>query len=140
MQDIVPFIQQHMALSVGLIVVLTLLVIVEFIRLKQSGSQLSAPKVTDMINHQGAVVVDIRSQDSFNNGHLVDAVSLPASELPNKLKKLDKHKAQPIILVCETGTESLHSATLLAKEGFNVFTMAGGIRAWRLADMPLVKG
>ena len=139
MQDITSFIQHHWILNAGLFVVLFLLIMLEFIKLKRSATRLSPTQVIQFINHQNAVIVDIRSPEIFASGHIVGALSIPFSDFENKLKKIEKLKVQPIILVCATGAESLRAATTLEKRGFNVHILNGGIRNWRAADMPLVK-
>lgn len=140
MQDFVLFMQHHSNLSMALVAVVVLLIIVEFLRLKTSSNQLSAALATQLINHQNAAVIDIRNAADFASGHLVDSVSLPFNELESKHKKLEKYKSQPLIIVCATGIESPRAAAILTQQGYNVSILAGGIRAWRTADMPLVKG
>jgi rhodanese-related sulfurtransferase len=140
MQDITLFIQQHGMLSLAFAIVLFLLMIVEFIRLKQATNHISVAQVTSLINHHNAVVVDIRNTESFAKGHIVDAISLPLQDLGDKYKKLDKFKSQPIVLVCAAGVDSARAATSLTKNGFNVLILKGGIKAWLTADMPIVKG
>lgn len=139
MQDIFLFAQHHATLSVALAIALGLLVILEFIKLKQGAQQISPALATQMINHQNALVLDIRNADAFASGHIIDAISIPFAELENKYKKLDKSKAQPILIACATGQEASRAAHLLMKNGFNIFTLAGGIRGWKEANMPLVK-
>ncbi len=140
MQDISLFIHQHSQLSLAFIVVFILLTIIEFIRAKRGTNQLSAAEATNMINRQDAVVVDVRSTESYATGHIVDAVSLPLADIATKYKKLEKSKTKPIILVCATGTDSPQASTTLSSLGFNTFILNGGIRAWRTAEMPVVKG
>ncbi len=137
MQDILSLLQHHASLSMTLTILLILLTIVEFIRSKKGAQQLSPALATQMINHQNATVLDVRKADVFSTGHIVDAVSIPLDELQNKYKKLDKSK--PIIIVCATSTESQQAVNLLAKYEFKAFILAGGIRGWKDAGMPLVK-
>ncbi len=139
MQDIFLFAQQHALLSIALIVLLLLLIIVEFIRAKQGAQRISPALATQMINHQNAVLLDVRSKENFSTGHIVDAVSIPLAELESKYRKLDKFKTRPIIIVCATGLESRQAAAVLTKNGFNIHLLAGGIRGWKEANLPLVK-
>jgi rhodanese-related sulfurtransferase len=139
MQDIFLFAQNHAMLSIALLIVLLLLAVLELIKSKRGTQQLSPAGATQLINHQDAIVLDIRNTEAFNSGHIVDAISIPFSELENKYKKLDSFKARPILIVCATGSESPRAAGLLEKEGFKVFLLAGGIRSWKETDMPLVK-
>lgn len=139
MQNLFLFAQHHATLSTALVIALVLLVILEFIKLKQGTQQLSPALATQMINHQNAIVLDIRNAEAFATGHIVGAISIPCAKLESKYKKLDKSKAQPILIVCATGQESSRAAHLLLKNGFNTFILAGGIRGWKEAGMPLVK-
>ena len=140
MQDIIPFINNHLMLVSATAFVLLLLLFMEFIKLKQSASRLTPAQAIRAINHQKAVIIDIRSPDAFSTGHITDSVSLPLPDLNNKIKKIEKFKSQPIVLVCATGVDSSKAAASLAQHGFHAHILNGGIRAWRDADMPLVKG
>lgn len=140
MQDILLFAQHHLALCAVLAAVLTVLVIIEFIKLKRGANYITPARTTQLINHHKATVVDIRSKEMFLAGHIAGAVSLPASEAASQLKKIEKLKANPVIITCGAGTESPKIADLLTQQGFDVQILSGGIRAWRDAQLPLVKG
>lgn len=139
MQDILSFIQNHWMLSIVLVIIFVLLLIIELIRNKQGARRISPQEATQLINHQDAVLVDLRSTDAFKTGHIVGAISIPFAELENKSKKLEKYKSKPIILVCATGVESARATSMLMKTGLTALILAGGIRSWRDAEMPLVK-
>jgi rhodanese-related sulfurtransferase len=140
MQDIVLFMQHHGTLTMAFAIVLLLLIIIEFIRLRRGTNQISPAELTTLINRQNAVIVDLRAPEAYTSGHIVEAVSLPSKDVDEKYKKLEKFKSNPLVLVCATGLESQKAASILIKHGFNVFILAGGIRAWQTAEMPLVKG
>lgn len=140
MQDIVLFLQTHWTLSLPLISILLVLTLLEWVRHKQGASQISPARLTQLINHDNAVIVDLRSSDLYKDGHIIGAILLPASELNQNPKKLDAYKTKPIVLVCATGLESPKIAPTLLKEGLNIHVLNGGIRAWREANMPLIKG
>ena len=141
MQDIVLFMQHHLALVAIFAIVLTLLFVVELIKFKRGASRLTPAQATQLINHSNAVVVDVRNHEAYLSGHIVNAISVPLSELNNKIKKIEKFKAQPMIVVCGTGIEAAKTANLLAQQGFlQTQVLSGGIRAWRDAELPLVKG
>jgi rhodanese-related sulfurtransferase len=139
MKELTLFLQNHQMLSIALIIILVLLFIVEWFRTKLNARRISPIETTHFINHEDAVVVDIRSTDAFNNGHIISAISLPFSDLEKQYKKLEKNIKKPIILVCATGLESPRAAQFLSKNGYNTLIQAGGIRAWKESDMPLVK-
>lgn len=140
MQDLLLFIQHHSLLSALLAVIVLFLIILEFMKLKSGTLQLTPAQVTQLINHDNAAVIDIRSQDAYKAGHIIGAISIPLQELQQNNKKIAKFKSQPIVLVCANGHESQRAATTLAQQGLQAQILAGGIRAWSSADMPLVKG
>ncbi len=109
-------------------------------KIKRGASQLSPAETVQRMNRQQTPVVDLRSDDAFASGHIVGAISIPLAELEVKLKKIEKFKSQPIILVCAAGVESQRAAALLLKKDYQPQVLAGGIRAWCEANMPLVKG
>ncbi len=140
MQDFVVFIGHHSTLVMALVLVLGLLFILEFIKLKRGANKVTPSAAVHLMNHDKAAVVDIRNREAYLAGHIVNSISLPLNELNDKIKKIEKFKLQPILLVCATGNESSRAANQLMSQGFQVQVLSGGINAWRAADMPLVKG
>ncbi len=140
MQDILLFMNHHLALVTLLAIILVMLVILEFIKIKRGAKRLTPAEVIHVINHDKGVVIDIRSSDAFATGHITGAISLPLSHLAEKIKKIEKFKLQPIVIVCATGADSPKAAVILAEQGFQAKLLNGGMRAWRDAEMPLVKG
>lgn len=140
MQEIILFINQNHMLVAAFIAVLVLLMIIELIRQKQGATRISPQMATHLINHKEAAIVDIRNTEAYLTGHIAGSISIPLAELTNKYKKLEKYKSQPVIVVCPLGIESKNAADLLKKNGFHsVSILAGGIRGWKDADMPLIK-
>ena len=93
---------------------------------------------TAMINHENAVVLDTRSMAEFKSGHIVDAINIPLNNLGKQLKTLEKHKDQPIIVCCRSGSRSAMACKTLKKAGFeNVHNLKGGIMAWENASLPV---
>lgn len=139
MKDLTLFLQTHQMLSIALIIVLILLFIVEWYRAKLNARRISPLETTQLINHEDAIIVDIRNIDAFHNGHIIGAISLPFAELEKQYKKLEKNIKKPLIIACATGLESPRAAQFLSKNGYHILILAGGIRAWKEANMPLVK-
>jgi len=141
MHDIVLFIEAHLGLSCAVIAIVIALMMIELIKAKQNAAKVSPQQAIQLMNHQNAAIIDIRNKETFVNGHILNAMSIPLTELSQQGNKLDKMKTQPIIIVCASGSESQHAAALLIKQGFNHVTiLANGIRAWRDAGLPLIKG
>lgn len=139
MQELSTFISNHLLLSVAAIAILVLLLIIEFLRAKRNTVNITPLQTTQLINHDNGVVIDVRSQDAYRKGHIIDAYSISGQELQTSTKKIEKFRARPIIIVCNMGVESQKIASLLLKNGYNAYSLAGGMRGWEEAQMPIVK-
>ena len=93
---------------------------------------------TDLINHQDAVVLDVRSMAEFNDGHILNAVNIPLNGIKGQLTQLEKHKARPIVACCRSGSRSGMAVRTLRKAGFEkVHNLRGGMLAWQNANLPV---
>jgi len=93
-----------------------------------------------LINHEEAVVLDVRLDDEFKEGHVLDSVHIPVGLLQNRIQELEKYKAKPIIVNCRSGHRSTSACGVLRKQGFaSVYKLQGGILAWKNANLPLTK-
>lgn len=96
---------------------------------------------TRLINSEDAVVLDVRGDTEYRQGHILNSVHIPQNYLNDQIQKLDKHRDRPIITACKTGNESARVGATLQKRGFaKVYSLNGGITAWEAANLPLVKG
>lgn len=66
----------------------------------------------------GALVIDVRTDQEYSEGHLPDAQLLPHTELQDALDKLAAHRDKEIILYCRSGIRSNWAASFLRSEGF----------------------
>lgn len=104
------------------------------------GKKVSPSVATTMINHQDAVVLDVRGDNEFGEGHVVNAVHIPLTYLSEQLDKLERYRDRPIIPICRNGQQSATACATLKKHGFeNVCSVSGGIVAWQDANLPLTK-
>jgi rhodanese-related sulfurtransferase len=96
---------------------------------------------TRLINQEGALILDVRSMAEFKGGHIINAENAPLNSLKNHLKKLEKHKQQTLIAVCQSGSRSASACTTLRKAGFeHVYNLQGGMMAWENANLPVKRG
>jgi rhodanese-related sulfurtransferase len=93
---------------------------------------------TALINHEDAVVLDVRSMAEFKDGHIVNAINIPINGLGGNLKQLEKNRQRPIVTVCRSGSRSGSACRVLRKHGFeNVKNLRGGMMAWESANLPV---
>ena len=102
--------------------------------------QVSPADAVALISREGAVVIDIRTDGEFRNGHIVNAIHVPFDQIESRLGRLGKYRKQPVIAACRTGQQSASVAKRLRSEGFErVHRLQGGMVAWQGADLPLTK-
>jgi rhodanese-related sulfurtransferase len=93
-----------------------------------------------MINRKDAAIIDVREPSEFKAGHIPNARNIPAAQVKERSKELEKLKGKPILLVCQTGTRSAQTYGELTALGFaEVAGLAGGMGAWQQANMPVEK-
>jgi rhodanese-related sulfurtransferase len=110
------------------------------IRRGTGGPWATTLEATQMINRQDAPVIDVREDAEFAKGHIVGARHIPLAQLEARAKELQKYKAKPVIICCETGNRSSSAMATLRKLGFeNVYNLSGGYAGWQQAGLPVEK-
>ena len=108
--------------------------------IKGAGGGLSPTQAVQLMNRDKAVVVDVCEAEEFAAGHVVGARNVPLNQLEDKLAAQVKNKALPLILVCQTGARSGRALAIAKKLGYEqAQSLAGGLAAWRSANLPLEK-
>jgi rhodanese-related sulfurtransferase len=139
MEQLAQFAGNHVLLVIGLLGAFGLVAAYE-LRLRAQGVTHVSPGDAVKLINKSALVVDVRSPDAFNGGHIINARNLPLAELAADPESLKKNKAKILLTVCDSGAESGKAASLLRKAGYdNTFSIRGGIRAWRTENLPLAK-
>lgn len=141
MDRLLEFAQQNLMLSLVLAGLTLALVVTEVMRLFRGFKGISPAQVTDLINRENALVVDLRGQGDFEKGHIIGSRHLLPSQVDPEGKLLAKAKESPVVLVCAVGVTASATAQKLVKAGFKkVSVLDGGIGAWTGAGLPLAKG
>jgi rhodanese-related sulfurtransferase len=140
MERLPEFIANHSSLVLAFVVILAMLIWTLWQGASRGLKKLSPMDATQLINREDAVVIDVRSDGEFNQGHIVNAVNIPQKSLEEQLSKLEKYRERPIITACRNGQIALGVGNRLRKNGFEqVYNLAGGLTAWEGANLPLVK-
>lgn len=104
-------------------------------------STIENAQATYFVNKEEGVFLDLRSEDEFKAGHIVESRHILPSDIKNgNLHGIEKYKDRPVILVDSNGFSASSSANLLVKHGFNrVYLLKEGMIGWRSANLPTVK-
>lgn len=102
-----------------------------------AGGGVSPAEAVRLINREKAVVIDVCDAPEFAAGHVVGSRNIPLSQLATS-KDLPSNKKLPLIVVCASGMRSQKASAALVKMGYEqTQVLAGGLRAWREASLPV---
>lgn len=105
-----------------------------------AAGSLSATGAVQLINRDKAVVIDVSEEEEFAGGHVVGAKNIPLGQLEEKLPATVKNKALPLILVCPSGARANRALAMAKKLGYEqAQCLAGGLKSWKEANLPLEK-
>ena len=101
--------------------------------------KVSTSDAVNLINREKAVLIDVSEPAEYAAGHALGAKSVPLGSLETSTA-LPKNKSLPLVVVCATGTRAGRAVGTLKKLGFeNARALAGGLEAWRAANLPVEK-
>ena len=104
------------------------------------GGALSPAGAVQLINRERGVVIDVCEPEEFSAGHVGGARNVPLGQLEKRLPEVVKNKALPVILVCASGARAARAEGIARKLGYEqAQAMAGGLKAWKDANLPVEK-
>ena len=135
------FVSNHPILSLGFIGVLIALIANEAARFTRGYKALTPAGLTQLVNRENALLIDMSSIQDYEKGHIPGAKHVAMSQFDPESKELAKARELPVAIYCKTGQTSATAAKRLSKAGFKqVYALEGGLRAWTEAQLPLAKG
>jgi rhodanese-related sulfurtransferase len=79
---------------------------------------------------KGMMILDVRTNKEYEQGHIPGAVHIPLSDIGDKIKKLKKDKE--LVVYCQNGNRSIWAIKRLMGMGYkNLYNLKGGYRAWK---------
>jgi rhodanese-related sulfurtransferase len=130
----------HPLLAGGL--VLMALVVLAF-EMRQRGALSSAigPNEAVRLMNEGAVLVDLRSANQYKDGHITGAKNLPGDQVAADPKAVEKLSSKTVVLYCDDGATTAAAQRTLERAGVkNIFSLRGGLAAWKQENLPVAKG
>ena len=139
MDRLLEYAQHHPYLAAGALLAAVIVLIYE-LRERQTNFAAIAPQQLVRLSNQGALLLDVRPQDSFAAGHINGARRIDSHEILTAGDSLKKYKEKPVVVYCDTGSLGASAARQLAAQGFKqAVNLRGGLTTWRTENLPLVK-
>lgn len=76
------------------------------------------------------VILDVRTQEEYDQGHIPGAVLIPDYEIEARAEKALPDKDQLILVYCRSGRRSKNAARILVELGYTNIMEFGGILDW----------
>lgn len=86
----------------------------------------------------GAVVLDVRNPDEYEDGHVAGAMLIPLPELAERQDEIPE--GDPLYVICAVGGRSLAATRALVDSGYRAVSVAGGTNGWIGHGWPVVTG
>ena len=83
-----------------------------------------------MDSQQGYIILDTRTQEEYDDGHIPGAILIPYDEILEKAENTLTDKDQLILVYCRSGRRSKLAAEDLQKLGYTNIKEFGGITDW----------
>jgi rhodanese-related sulfurtransferase len=91
-----------------------------------------------LMNREACTIIDVRSEEKFNVGHIPNAVNIPYNKLPEMVDRLKKQPKKTILVYCGSGNSSGKAMKLLNQKEFeSVMSIEGGFSEWVKSQLPV---
>lgn len=134
------FLEKNWILVVAMVVSGAMLIWPLIARRLSPVKEVGTLNVTQLMNHENAVLLDVRESAELRDGKLPGAVHIPLSQLAQRAGELAKFTSRPVVAYCALGRRSPSAAGALSKLGFaSIYSLRGGLKAWKDAGLPIDK-
>ena len=138
MDRFLEYLNHHLYLVGGTVIVAAIAIGYELRQHLQNASGISTNEAI-VLHNKGGLILDIRTEEEFAGGHIVDARHIVLDKLADSLESIKKYREKAVIVCCESGARSSQAARLLKTQGFqNVYNLSGGLASWRQDNLPLI--
>ncbi len=79
-----------------------------------------------LFRNENAILLDVRTAEEYNNGHIEEFRNIPVDELRQRLDEVEPGK--PVYVICQSGLRSYIACRILAGYGYEAYNFAGGFR------------
>ena len=107
---------------------------------QQDIKSVDADEFEKTISRDGVQLLDVRTEAEFREGHIAsDKVKNIDYRQPDFVEQAygELDKGRPVAVYCRSGRRSMDAARLLAKRGFEVINLKGGILEWQEKGKPV---
>ncbi|WP_160670269.1 rhodanese-like domain-containing protein [Clostridium sp. C8-1-8] len=85
-----------------------------------------------LTNNDDILILDVRTDEEFEEGHIDGAILIPANKLPFRYEEILDYEDKPILVYCQTGGRSPMATNFLEENGFSdIYHLYEGFARWK---------
>jgi molybdopterin/thiamine biosynthesis adenylyltransferase/rhodanese-related sulfurtransferase len=101
-------------------------------------SEIDATDARALIETETPLVLDVREQSEWDEGHIPGAVHIPRGNLESRIERAAPDPTRPVLIYCSAGNRSAFAAKTLSELGYEeVTSLAGGFTDWKRNGFPV---
>lgn len=98
---------------------------------EKSYQQIGQEQAKEMMDQdEQLIVLDVRTKEEYEEGHIPGAVLLPLDELEENATNVLPDKEQVVLVYCRSGNRSRQASEVLSQKGYSNIYEFGGIMTW----------
>lgn len=97
---------------------------------KAEYKKITSDEAKNIMLTEKPIIVDVRSLEEYNEGHIPNAISIPLETIENEAETKLKNKDDLILVYCRSGRRSREAALRLIEKGYTNVIDFGGIQDW----------
>jgi len=107
-------------------------------QIKTEIDEVDPVRARELIESGDPLIVDVREQDEWDEGHVPGAIHIPRGHLESRIEAAATDRSQPILLYCSGGNRSAFAAKTLQELGYDEpVSLAGGFTDWKRNGFPV---
>jgi len=107
-------------------------------QIKTEIDEVDPVRARELIESGDPLIVDVREQDEWDEGHVPGAIHIPRGHLESRIEAAATDRSQPILLYCSAGNRSAFAAKTLRELGYDEpVSLAGGFTDWKRNGFPV---
>ena len=98
----------------------------------ESYVDINESQLREILNHKNILILDIRNNTEYKNGHIKNAKNYSLESLKSNLSQIKAYKNNEVVIYCTSGARSVIAAEMLVKNGFTkVYNLTDGISSYK---------
>jgi sulfur-carrier protein adenylyltransferase/sulfurtransferase len=107
-------------------------------QVKAEIDEVDSAQARELIETGDPLILDVREQDEWDEGHLPRAIHIPRGNLESRIEGAAPDRSRPILVYCASGNRSAFAAKSLEELGYDApVSLSGGFTDWKRNGFPV---